>query len=196
MTLAFGQSGRSDGPGGNADAIAVWLSKGAHRQPQRGVCAMELASLLAGERFTDMPSSVCRVIAGFIRAYNDRLDDVRRQDLRQLAASAVGTRGGNEATRERATCCFEWACQTRRRPVARLVMQSVASLGDEDHRGQVAGVFAARSVPIGSMDAHCAALAFLEELIEFRNRWSGEPGCRGLGHADRESVVGLHGPRR
>ncbi len=47
---------------------------------------MELASMLAGETFTDHPESVCPVIGSLLRAYNDRLDDDRRQDLYRYAA--------------------------------------------------------------------------------------------------------------
>jgi hypothetical protein len=42
---------------------------------------MELASMLAGERFSDRPRSVSRALAAFLRGYNDLLDDKRRQDL-------------------------------------------------------------------------------------------------------------------
>jgi hypothetical protein len=33
--------------------------RGQHANPERGVCVMELASMLAGEPFTDHPRSVC-----------------------------------------------------------------------------------------------------------------------------------------
>jgi hypothetical protein len=53
---------------------------------------MELASLLTGESFTDSPASVSPVIAGFLRGYNDRLDDRRRQELIPFAARAPKAR--------------------------------------------------------------------------------------------------------
>jgi hypothetical protein len=56
---------------------------------------MELASMLAGERFTDHPRSVDPVLAAFLREYNDRTDDRRRQDLYALASAVVGTRARN-----------------------------------------------------------------------------------------------------
>jgi hypothetical protein len=64
----------------------IRLSKGKHASPSEGACVMELASMLAGEPFSDRPASVCPVIAGFMRAYNDRIDDERRQDLYRYAA--------------------------------------------------------------------------------------------------------------
>jgi hypothetical protein len=42
---------------------------------------MELASMLAGEPFSDQPKSVCPVVAAFLRGYNDAVDDETRQDL-------------------------------------------------------------------------------------------------------------------
>ena len=40
----------------------IKLSKGKHSSPRDGACVMELASMLAGEKFTDHPESVCPVI--------------------------------------------------------------------------------------------------------------------------------------
>ena len=60
---------------------AIGLSRGNHQSPAQGLCVMELASLLAGEPFSDHPASVCPVIGSLMRAYNDAVDDDRRQDL-------------------------------------------------------------------------------------------------------------------
>jgi hypothetical protein len=87
----------------------VRLSRGSHRSPDDGVCAMELASMLAGERFSDHPRSVCPVIGAFLRAYNDRVDDDRRQDLYVYAAEVVGTRGDRGVRQERMTLCHRFA---------------------------------------------------------------------------------------
>ena len=59
----------------------VRLAKGKHRSPEDGACVMELASMLAGESFSDHPASVCPAIAGFLRAYNDVIDYRPRQEL-------------------------------------------------------------------------------------------------------------------
>jgi hypothetical protein len=53
---------------------------------------MELASMLAGERFSDHPRAVCPVIAGFLRSYNDRVPPHELPDLYPLAALVVGSR--------------------------------------------------------------------------------------------------------
>jgi hypothetical protein len=49
--------------------------------------------MLAGEEFTDR--SVCPIVASYLRALNDLLDDRRRQLLYPYAAAAVGTAGGD-----------------------------------------------------------------------------------------------------
>jgi hypothetical protein len=83
----------------------VILGRGRHSDPSKGACVMELASMLAGERFSDHPRSVCPVIGRYLRALNDGLDDERRQGLYALAAAVVGTSGGRrERARRRALC--------------------------------------------------------------------------------------------
>ena len=82
----------------------VRLSVGKHRSPEDGACVMELASMLAGEPFSDHPSSVCPVIGSFMRAYNDSVDDEHRQDLYAYASAIVGSRAGDEVERARTSC--------------------------------------------------------------------------------------------
>ena len=69
----------------------IKLSKGKHSSPDDGACVMELASMLAGEPFTDHPAAVCPVIGSFMRAYNDAVNDSRRQDLYAYASMVVGS---------------------------------------------------------------------------------------------------------
>jgi hypothetical protein len=70
---------------------------------------MELASMLAGEEFSDDPSCVDGVVGAYLRAFNDRLDHRRRQDLRPYAAAVVGTNGSRSARRARRQLCFQYA---------------------------------------------------------------------------------------
>ena len=86
----------------------VRLTKGKHTSPHHGVCVMELASMLAGEPFTDQPTSVARSIAAFLRMYNDMLDDRRRQDLYSHASRVVGTAGTERAERDRVESLIGW----------------------------------------------------------------------------------------
>lgn len=86
----------------------VRLARGRHHSPDDGACAMELASMLAGERFSDHPQCVSPVVAAFVRVYNDLIDDRRRYDLYAYAAAAVGTRTSRRIEAARAKRCLEW----------------------------------------------------------------------------------------
>ena len=113
----------------------VKLSKGKHISPDDGACVMELASMLAGEPFSDHPRCACPVIGSFLRAYNDSVDDDRRQDLyayasrwsaaaprpRCSAPAASGWPPGSSscaAGAGRAACC-PGACADRAAPALR-----------------------------------------------------------------------------
>jgi hypothetical protein len=85
------------------------LGPGRHDGPGAVVCIMELAAMLSCERFSDRPVSVCPVIGSLLRAYNDNLEDRRRQDLYRYAAEAVFTRGDFLLQRRRAEVAIAWA---------------------------------------------------------------------------------------
>jgi hypothetical protein len=150
----------------------VRLSQGKHRGPDHGVCVMELASMLAGEPFSDRPRCVDPVIAGFLRTYNDGVDDVRRQDLYGLAAEVVGTRASASVQAARARRCIAWAQarhDERRRGARRLLPGRPptpdARLGD-DAAGTLAGRLAsAQASRRRGEEAHAAALEFIGELV-------------------------------
>ncbi|HSC02366.1 MAG TPA: hypothetical protein VLC49_03575 [Solirubrobacteraceae bacterium] len=153
------------------------LSAGSHAFPKEGACVMELASMLAGEPFSDAPESVCPVIADFLRTYNDHVDDRRRQDLYEFAAKAVGTRSTREVERARGKLCHRWAGRLER---TRLCRQT--ALGPPPHRtppailellgfyrparaGHWAALTAARDA---DQRLHRATLRFIDELISVR----------------------------
>jgi hypothetical protein len=74
---------------------------------------MELASMLAGERFSDHPRSVCPTVSALLRAYNDSLGEEERQDLYRYATEAVGTREGYPLQEGRAQFAVAWARSRR-----------------------------------------------------------------------------------
>jgi hypothetical protein len=74
------------------DGIPV-LSRGRHRTPRRGACFMELASLLAGERWSDHPSCTHPLLGQLARQVNDHIGDAARQQLTMLIPSVVGRHG-------------------------------------------------------------------------------------------------------
>jgi hypothetical protein len=89
--------------------IALRFHAGAHSGPRHGVCVVEFASLLAGEKFSDRPRCVCKVIAAFLRAWNDRSGYADRQRLAPYSARIIGTRGSREVTTMRRDTCLIWA---------------------------------------------------------------------------------------
>ena len=70
------------------------LSRGKHRTPRSGACFMEMASLLAGERWTDQPQCTHPLLAGLARLVNDSISDAGRRELVEYIPSVVGVRGG------------------------------------------------------------------------------------------------------
>jgi hypothetical protein len=150
----------------------VRLSQGKHRDPDHGACVMELSSMLAGEPFTDRPRCVDPVIAGFLRTYNDGIDDRRRQDLLPFASEVVGTRATAGVQAERARMCLRWAqsrhAERRRGPRRMLPLRPLlpdGRLGD-DAVGTLAGRIAVKLACKRRNDgAHEAALAFVRELV-------------------------------
>ena len=66
------------------------LSRGKHRSPRKGACFMELASFLAGERWSDHPACTHPLLAALARHVNDRTSDDGRQRLAVLIPSVIG----------------------------------------------------------------------------------------------------------
>jgi hypothetical protein len=105
--LAYGavraQTGRvtSDRPGRfvrskaephSPDILPV-LSRGRHRNPRKGACFMELASYLAGERWSDHPTCTHSLLASVARLVNDHTSDGERPRLAELIPSVIGLIG-------------------------------------------------------------------------------------------------------
>ena len=91
-----------------ANPSSVRLTPGSHSSVREGACVVELASILAGEEFSDRPRCVDPVIAAFLRGWNDRAGHADRQRLRPYAERIVGSRGSRRLTRERRELCLQW----------------------------------------------------------------------------------------
>jgi hypothetical protein len=144
----------------------IKLSKGKHASPEDGACVMELASMLAGEPFTDHPASVCPVIGSFLRSYNDSIDERRRQSLYDYASRVVGSRGGQRIQEARAQRLAEWAEEmhrTRRTWFLRRPLRALTRL----RRPPVdaVGSYAVHAIPKHTNQTHAAALALVDELL-------------------------------
>jgi hypothetical protein len=146
----------------------VRLERGKHASPDSGACVMELASMLAGEPFSDHPQAVSPVIADFLRTYNDGLDDHRRQDLYRFASEAVGTRSTDAVERLRAEIAVRWADERRpelRRGLGRLLPQPAFATLTASDAGASAARTACKLVSKHRPGAHEDVLALVERLI-------------------------------
>jgi hypothetical protein len=145
----------------------IKLSKGKHSSPDDGACVMELASMLAGESFTDHPASVCPVIGSFMRAYNDSIDDQRRQDLYAYASMVVGSRTSADVQRTRAEFLTAWAQQFRRNRWTRyLVPERMRNLARHRHPSlESVGTHAVHTITKHTAATHGAVLEAIDQLL-------------------------------
>lgn len=90
------------------DLEKLILLKGGHNGPESGFCVMELTAFLAHEPWSDSPACTSPVIAGFLRSWNDGLDDETRQRLKPYAAKVIGTNTGPKDDETRAWLATDW----------------------------------------------------------------------------------------
>jgi hypothetical protein len=156
----------------------ITLSKGKHGSPEDGACVMELASMLAGEPFSDRPQSVCPVIGSFLRAYNDRIDDARRQDLYAYAAKVVGSRASEDVQHARAERLRAWALELHwSRRLRRLVPARLRAWVPTPPVDLV-GSRAVCAIPRHNDKTHAEVLALIDELLTIGSKKP--PSTRGV----------------
>jgi hypothetical protein len=133
---------------------------------------MELASMLAGEPFTDQPTSVSRSIAAFLRMYNDMLDDRRRQDLYSYASQVVGTAGSGRDERDRVEWLIGWAEEMweHRSRYTLLRRLTRRPLWNNQRDPEAAARSAIKAMGKVTEEGHSRALALVDELIDIRTR--------------------------
>lgn len=71
--------------------LQVQLGRGRHATPGDHGCLMELASVLAGETWSDHPATVHPVVAAVARVVNDWISEQDRARLQQLVPAMIGT---------------------------------------------------------------------------------------------------------
>jgi hypothetical protein len=155
----------------------IKLSRGRHSSPEHGACVMELASMLAGEGFTDHPRSVSRPIASFMRGYNDLLDDRRRADLYRYAAQTVGTAGLPPVEDARVARLLAWADEHWQRRASRSLIERMRmrrALKERSNDPEPAGTYAVHAIGKVSDEVHASALALVDELIAMGTSARGE----------------------
>jgi hypothetical protein len=146
----------------------IKLSRGRHSSPEHGACVMELASMLAGESFTDHPRSVSRPIASFLRGYNDLVDDRRREDLYRFASQAVGTVASGAVEEARVARLLAWGDELWVRRAARSLLERLRFRRAVQERScdpEPAGTYAVHAIGKVRDDAHAAVLELVDELI-------------------------------
>jgi len=75
---------------GDLPDLVPLLGRGKHRTPRKGACFMEMASYLAGERWSDHPRCTHPLVASMARLVNDHTSDRSRQRLVELVPSVIG----------------------------------------------------------------------------------------------------------
>jgi hypothetical protein len=109
----------------NVPDLMPILSRGRHRQMRKGACFMELASYLAGEKWSDHPKCTHPLLGALARMVNDHVGDDARQDLIPLVPSVIGLQGRKPWTDAR----IARECALTALPIVSASGQSVAAVG-------------------------------------------------------------------
>lgn len=113
------------GPNLQTPDLLPVLSTGRHRSPRKGACFMEMASFLAGERWSDHPKCTHPLLASIARLVNDNVPDDVRPALAPMIPSVIGLTG--EDPRIDATLALR--CATAALPIASATRQNVLAVG-------------------------------------------------------------------
>lgn len=168
------------------------LSRGKHRSPRKGACFMELASYLAGERWSDQPACTHPLLASLARLVNDHTSDAGRGRLVTLVPSVIGLVSDDahvdvEIALRSATTALPVASAERQRALAVSVLAGERVLADLDGR------------PVDSFsESSRAALAQVPDAAQWAGRFFREMDTspkafrrRGAPNVVRVAVVGI-----
>jgi hypothetical protein len=148
-------------------ALLPVLSRGKHRNPRKGACFMEFASLLAGERWSDHPACTHPLLAAVARHVNDHTSDAGRQRLAGLVPSVIGLTGDDLHIDARialgsATMALPVVAADRQRVMAVSVLSCDRILAELDGR------------PADALEAPSrAALAKAPQAAQWASRFAG-----------------------
>ena len=138
------------------------LSRGKHRSPRRGACFMELASVLAGERWSDHPACTHPLLAQLARQVNDNTSDADRQHLATLIPTVVGRRGDDDTWLSIAVavaaCAILHVPESRQRALAGGLLQAEQLCGDDPDLAST------RRLARTALDDVPGAVAWVEQL--------------------------------
>jgi hypothetical protein len=168
------------------------LSRGKHRSPRKGACFMEMASYLAGERWSDHPACTHPLLASLARLVNDHTSDAGRRDLVELVPAVIGLtsddpRVDGQIVLRAATTALPVVSAERQRVLAVAVLAAERVLADLD--GRPAGELGERSR---------SALAQAPDAARWARRFIQGVGMtakgfhrHGAANAVRHAVVGV-----
>jgi hypothetical protein len=100
------------------------LSRGKHRSPRKGACFMEMASYLAGERWSDRPRCTHPLLGSVARLVNDLTSDDNRSRLVELIPSVIGLTTNDP----RADIGIALQCATTALPIASAERQNALAV--------------------------------------------------------------------
>lgn len=122
--------------------------------------------MIAGERFSDHPETVCPMLAALLRAYNDSLDDQDPQDLYRLAAQVVGTRATPEIERQRIERCVAWTRERNdsRNPLTRTFRRPRRTARRQLRLADATARRAVKAIRPQTPAAHATVTALVDEL--------------------------------
>jgi hypothetical protein len=100
------------------------LSRGKHRNSRKGACFMEMASVLAGEKWSDHPRCTHPLLADLARHVNDATSDDNRHELALLIPEVVGLTSDDPRVDAR----IALRCATTALPVASEERQNVLAV--------------------------------------------------------------------
>jgi hypothetical protein len=155
---------------GQPPELLPMLSRGKHRSPRRGACFMELASFLAGERWSDHPACTHPLLAAVARHVNDHTSDSGRSRLAELIPSVIGLTGDDLHIDARialrcATMALPVVAAERQRVMAVSVLACERVLADLDGR------------PLGDLPSESrSALADVPHIAEWAFRFTSGVG--------------------
>ena len=111
------------GSGRSPDLLPI-LSRGKHRNSRKGACFMEMASVLAGEKWSDHPRCTHPLLADLARHVNDATSDENRHQLAVLIPEVVGLTSDDPRVDAR----IALRCATTALPVASSERQNVLAV--------------------------------------------------------------------
>ncbi len=168
------------------DLVPV-LSPGKHRNPRKGACFMEMASYLAGEKWSDHPACTHPLLAALARMVNDVVTDEGRSRLVPMIPDVIGVTTSDP----RADVMIALRCTRSALPVAALSRQHVLAVGALTAERVLAELDGRPVTDITPATLH--VLARVPEAERWAREFTGRTGTspRGFRRIAAPNIVGL-----